>query len=49
MGLILKIAWRNIWRHKGKSLVIGVILFIGAMLMSIGNGMISGMEKGMSS
>ncbi|HHU52048.1 MAG TPA: FtsX-like permease family protein [Firmicutes bacterium] len=48
MGLTFKIAWRNIWRHKGKSLVIGVILFIGALLMTVGNGMISGMENGLS-
>lgn len=48
MGLAFKIAWRNLWRHRGKSLVIGGILFIGALLMTAGNGMISGMEKGMS-
>ncbi|MBN2143246.1 MAG: FtsX-like permease family protein, partial [Candidatus Aureabacteria bacterium] len=47
MQLILKIAWRNIWRHKGKSLVIGTILFLGALLMTIGNGIIAGMEKGL--
>ncbi len=43
---MLKIAWRNILRHKGKSLVIGVILFIGALLMTLGNGVISGMDVG---
>lgn len=48
MGLTFKIAWRNLWRHRGKSLVIGVILFFGALLMTVGNGMISGMEKGLS-
>ena len=46
MELIFKIAWRNILRHKGKSLVIGVILFLGAYLMTIGNGVIAGMDKG---
>jgi len=46
MKLMLKIAWRNIWRHKGKSLVIGVILFIGALLMTLGNGVIAGMDAG---
>ena len=34
-------------RHLGKSLVIGVILFIGALIMTIGNGVISGMDKGL--
>lgn len=48
MGLAFKIAWRNLWRHRGKSLVIGGILLIGALLMTLGNGVISGMEKGMS-
>lgn len=46
MKLILTIAWRNILRHKGKSLVIGVILFTGAFLMTVGNGVISGMAVG---
>ncbi|MFH0975896.1 MAG: FtsX-like permease family protein [Spirochaetota bacterium] len=49
MGLILKIAWRNIKRHRGKSLIIGVILFLGALLMTLGNGVISGMNKGLES
>ena len=48
MGLAFRLAWRNIWRHRGKSLIIGIILFCGALLMTVGNGMISGMEKGLS-
>lgn len=47
MNLILKISWRNIMRHRGKSIVIGVILFLGALLMTLGNGVISGMDRGM--
>ena len=47
MGLIIKIAWRNIQRHKGKSLVIGIILFLGALIMTIGNGITSGMDRGL--
>ena len=47
MGLIFKIAWRNIQRHKGKTFVIGSILFLGALIMTFGNGVISGMEKGL--
>ncbi len=47
MSLIIRIAWRNIFRHKGKSLIIGVILFVGALIMTIGNGVVSGMEKGL--
>lgn len=48
MKLAFKIAWRNIWRHKGKSIVIGLIIFVGALLMTVGNGMISGMEQGLA-
>jgi ABC-type lipoprotein release transport system permease subunit len=47
MNLIVKIAWRNIMRHRGKSLVIGMILFVGALLMTVGNGVISGMDEGL--
>ncbi len=47
MKLIIKIAWRNIMRHKGKSFVIGSILFMGALLMTVGNGVISGMDRGL--
>ena len=46
MGLIFKIAFRNILRHKGKSGVIGTILFIGAMVMTLGNGVITGTREG---
>jgi putative ABC transport system permease protein len=44
--LSLTIAWRNILRHRGKSIVIGVILFLGSLLMTVGNGVISGMDRG---
>ena len=47
MNLIFKIAWRNIMRHRGKSIIIGVILFLGAFLMTVGNGVISGMDRGL--
>jgi ABC-type lipoprotein release transport system permease subunit len=47
MNLIIKIAWRNIMRHRGKSLVIGSILFFGALVMTMGNGVISGMDEGL--
>lgn len=47
MGMILKIAWRNIWRHKGKSLIIGTILFVAATILTVGMGTMSGMNRGM--
>lgn len=47
MELILKIAWRNILRHRGKSIIIGIILFLGSFIMTVGNGVISGMDHGL--
>jgi putative ABC transport system permease protein len=47
MKLIIKIAWRNIQRHRGKSVIIGMILFLGAVIMTIGNGVITGMDNGL--
>jgi len=47
MNLSTKIAWRNVWRHKSKSLIIGVILFLGAFLMTLGNAIFAGMERGL--
>lgn len=46
--IIFTIAWRNIFRHKGKTIVIGSILFLGALIMTLGNGIISGMNQGMA-
>ncbi len=45
MNIIWKISLRNLWRHKGKSLVIGAILFLGALIMTVGNGAINGLVK----
>ncbi len=47
MALIFKIAWRNLLRHKGKSIIIGVILFLAAFIMTLGSGIISGMDRGL--
>ena len=44
--LVIKIALRNILRHKGKSLVIGGILLIGALIMTLGISIIQGSKKG---
>jgi len=49
MRLILKIALGNILRHKGKSLVVGTIIFIGSLIMIIGNAVVSGMDRGLQS
>jgi ABC-type lipoprotein release transport system permease subunit len=43
---ILRIAWRSILRHKGKSIIIGTILFLGAFIMTLGNATAIGMQRG---
>ncbi len=45
MPLVLTIAWRNIFRHRGKTLIIGGILFFGTLIMTLGNGVIAGMDR----
>ena len=47
MELLFKMAVRNVWRHRGQSFVIGAILFLGALLMTVGNGVVSGMDQGL--
>jgi putative ABC transport system permease protein len=44
--LTLKIAWRSLLRHKAKSLVIGIILFLGAFIMTLGDATAIGMRRG---
>lgn len=45
--LAIKIAWRNLFKHKGKSIIIGLILFVGAFLMTAGNAVLAGMNQGL--
>lgn len=43
---VLKIAWRSLLRHKAKSIIIGTILFLGALIMTLGNATAIGMQRG---
>lgn len=47
MKLLLSLCTRNLMRHRGRSIVVGVILFLGALVMTVGNGVLSGMENGL--
>ena len=47
MRLTYKIAFRNLFRHKGRSIAIGFVLFTGTFCMTLGNGTITGMKKSM--
>ncbi|HET6451379.1 MAG TPA: FtsX-like permease family protein [Spirochaetia bacterium] len=44
--LYLKIAWRSLLRHKGKSIIIGTILFLAAFIMILGDATAIGMRRG---
>jgi len=44
--LVLKIAWRSLLRHKGKSIIIGTILFLAAFIMTLGDSVAIGMQRG---
>ena len=48
MRFAFTIAARILLRHKGKSFVIGAILFLGALIMTLGNAVTSGMNRGLS-
>ena len=48
MSVVISIAWRNLFRHKGKSFVIGSILFLGAVIMTVGNAIVSGLDQGLA-
>ena len=42
--MLFKIVWRNILKHKAKSIVVGLILFIGSLIMTVGNASLTGMD-----
>ena len=44
--LIFTIAWRSVLRHKARSIIIGIILFLGAFLMTLGDATAIGMRRG---
>jgi ABC-type lipoprotein release transport system permease subunit len=43
--LVIKIAWRNLSRHRGKSIIIGMIVFFAALFMSFGNAVTTGTNE----
>jgi ABC-type lipoprotein release transport system permease subunit len=47
MRLIFKIAFRNLFRHKGRSISIGFVIITGAFFMTLTNGIIAGMQNGL--
>ncbi|MCX7820894.1 MAG: FtsX-like permease family protein [Brevinematales bacterium] len=45
--LFIKIAFKNLFRHKAKSLIVGGLIFIVSLIMTIGGGVIKGMNAGL--
>ena len=45
MQLYLRLAWRNIWRHRRRTVIVVVALSFGLMLMMLYDGMIAGFEE----
>ncbi|NBV41596.1 ABC transporter permease [bacterium] len=48
LSVMMAMAWRNLFRHIGKSIVIGTILFLGALIMTVGNGVVTGLDDGLA-
>ncbi|MDD3980848.1 MAG: FtsX-like permease family protein [Spirochaetales bacterium] len=46
MAAILRIAFRNLFEHRSKSLIIGILLALGSMILVVGNGFIDASRLG---
>ncbi len=45
--IILKIAFRNLWEHKAKTLIVGILIALGAFLLVAGNSLLASIDAGM--
>ncbi len=45
MQLYIKLAWRNIWRHRRRTVIVSVALAFGLMFMMFYDGMMAGFEQ----
>ncbi len=46
MPVIWRIAFRNIWEHKAKSLIIGTLIALGVIIIVLGNALVDSSEAG---
>jgi len=46
MAVLLKIAWRNLREHRAKTLIIGLIIALGMVLLILGNALIATAARG---
>ena len=47
MGQIFRIALRNLWQHKTKSLILGIFICMGVAIVLCGNGFLESSQRGM--
>lgn len=47
-GLIWRIALRNVMAHRAKSIIVGVIFALGALVVVVGNALVDAMDVGMA-
>lgn len=46
MPVLVRIAFRNMWEHKAKSLIIGVLVALGVVVIVLGNSMMDASAEG---
>ncbi|HEY9055046.1 MAG TPA: hypothetical protein VIO60_09525, partial [Rectinemataceae bacterium] len=49
MPVTLRLAFRNLFEHKAKSLIIGILLALGSMVLVVGNAFIDASKEGIRS
>jgi len=45
MNLYLRLAWRNVWRHRRRTLIIMLAISLGMLLMMLYDGIVAGFEQ----
>lgn len=48
MSVVFKIAFRNILRHKTKTLIVGMLIAVGIMVLIVGNSLMETAERGIA-
>ena len=46
-NVLLKIAYRNIWKHKTKTLIIGILITLGILILVVGNSLMDSAAAGL--
>src|SRR6056297_1551558 len=46
MPVLLRIAARNLWEHKAKTLIIGIIIALGVIVLIVGNSLMDTATRG---